>query len=477
MITHTSQPTRKDNERRRAEFFTRDRNPDPRGRAAYEASVRCFAAAALMSPTVTPVTIPFEGTALNGYLYQPPGGGAQATCIMHGGFDSTAEEWHHIGALAAQQRGYTVLTFDGPGQAGPHYRDGLVFRPNWESVVSPVIDWAIGRPEVDPARIALSGLSMGGGLAPRAAAFGPRIAALICIDRVYDIGRAYTAPLGLGADTERRLTADTDPELDAALARLMHTSSQVRWACRQGMWSFGVRTPRAYLAASLAYNLRGGIAEKITCPVFVGRAESDQSFLRQPEELMQHLTAPATLASFTDAEGAGAHCQVGAQRLLCARMLDWLDETRPDPGPGRIQPAITTPPLAYPYAAVREPAHPPAVTRAWSPMATRTRSRAWCSRLLKAAWLIPAISAASCVESPSTSRSTRAVRSGGGNSARARPSARRSSLFSACRDGSRAAGAGNCSSSGPIATPAGRRDLRSSARLASLTAIRYSQVK
>src|SRR6516164_2870994 len=296
---------------RSAEFFTRDRDPDPRGRAAYEASVRCFAgAAALMSPPVTPVTIPFEGSTLNGYLYAPPGGGPAPTCIMHGGFDSTAEEWHHIGALAAQQRGYTVLTFDGPGHPGPHYRDGLV-----------------ARPEVDPGRIALFGLSMGGELAPRAAAFEPRIAALICIDGIYDIGQAYTAPLGLGADTERRLTAEADPELDAALAQLMRTSSQVRWACRQGMWSFGVATPRAYLAASLAYTLRGGIAEKITCPVFAGCGESDQFFLGQPEELMAHLTAPATLASFTDAEGAGAHCQVGAQRLLCARMLDWLDET------------------------------------------------------------------------------------------------------------------------------------------------------
>ena len=104
---------------RSAEFFTRDRDPDPRGRAAYEASVGCFAgAAALMSPAVTPITIPFEGTTLNGYLYQPPGGGAQATCIMHGGFDSTAEEWHHLGALAARQRGYTVITFDGPGHPG-----------------------------------------------------------------------------------------------------------------------------------------------------------------------------------------------------------------------------------------------------------------------------------------------------------------------------------------------------------------------
>jgi pimeloyl-ACP methyl ester carboxylesterase len=313
---------------RSAEFFTRDRDPDPRGRPTYEASVRCFAdAAALMSPAVTPVAIPFEGTALNGYLYQPPRGGPQATCIMHGGFDSTAEEWHHIGALAAQERGYTVITFDGPGHPGPHYRDGLVFRPNWETVVSPVIDWAVARPEVDPGRIALAGLSMGGGLAPRAAAFEPRIRALICIDGVYDIGQAYTARLGLGADTERRLTAGTDPELDAGLVQLMHTSPQFRWAARQGMWSFGVSTPRAYLAASLAYNLRDGIAEKITCPVFAGRAESDEFFRGQPEELMQHLTAPATLASFTAAEGAGAHCQVGAQRLLSARMLDWLDET------------------------------------------------------------------------------------------------------------------------------------------------------
>jgi hypothetical protein len=42
---------------------------------------------------------------------------------------------------------------------------------------------------------------------------------------------------------------------------------------------------------------------------------------------MQHVTAPATLASFTDAEGAGAHCHTDAQRVLCARMLDRLDET------------------------------------------------------------------------------------------------------------------------------------------------------
>src|SRR5262249_58805771 len=44
--------------------------------------------------------------------------------------------------------------------------------------------------------------------------------------------------------------------------------------------------------------------------------------------------APAPLASFTDAEGAGADCQVGAQRLPCARMLDWLHKTLAGSGPG-----------------------------------------------------------------------------------------------------------------------------------------------
>ena len=288
----------------------------------------CFAdAAALMSPTVTPVTIPFEGTALNGYLYQPPGGGPAATCVMHGGFDSTAEEWHHIGALAARQRGYTVITFDGPGHPGRTTATGWCSGPTgrvW-SARSSTGPWPV--PRSTPARIALFGLSMGGGLAPRAAAFEPRLAALVCIDGIYDIGQAYTAPLGLGADTERRLTAGTDPELDATLARLTHTSSQVRWGLPPGhvvlrrRHAPGVPGRQPRLPPPRRDRREDHLPD-------VRRPRRIDHFLPgQPEELMAHLTAPATLASFTDAEGAGAHAQVGAQRPLCARMLDWLDQT------------------------------------------------------------------------------------------------------------------------------------------------------
>jgi hypothetical protein len=69
-------------------------------------------------------------------------------------------------------------------------------------------------------------------------------------------------------------------------------------------------------------------------PGFVGRVDSDAFFRGQPEELMQHLTAPATLASFTVAEGAGAQCQVGAERLLEPGCSTGSTKPWPDPGPG-----------------------------------------------------------------------------------------------------------------------------------------------
>jgi hypothetical protein len=51
------------------------------------------------------------------------------------------------------------------------------------------------------------------------------------------------------------------------------------------------------------------------------------AFLGQPEKLFARLTAPKTFLPFTDAEGAGEHCQSGAVALADARIFDWLDVT------------------------------------------------------------------------------------------------------------------------------------------------------
>ncbi|MEU3277752.1 alpha/beta hydrolase family protein [Streptomyces antibioticus] len=55
------------------------------------------------------------------------------------------------------------------------------FTTRWETVVRPVIDRPERRKDVDRSRIAITGLSMGGNLVARAAAFEHRLAAVACM--------------------------------------------------------------------------------------------------------------------------------------------------------------------------------------------------------------------------------------------------------------------------------------------------------
>ncbi|MER0483741.1 alpha/beta fold hydrolase [Streptomyces sp. Edi2] len=314
---------------RNAEFFLHGDAADPRIRHAYDASVRCFRqAAALFTPVIEPVEIPYEDTVLPGYLYRADdSGAARPTVVMFNGFDGTAEEMHFGAAAAAAERGYHVLSFDGPGQPGTRHHQGLLFRHDWENVVGPVLDYVLARPETDPGRIALLGNSMGGLLAPRAAAFDHRLAAVIALDGVYDLGDLAARFLSLDrAEAEQRLRADHSPEFEAAVEAAMAASPMTRWVADQGRYVMGGDTSRELLATLLGYHLRDGIAEKITCPTLVCSAADDVFFKGQPELLHEHLTCPKTLLEFTAGQGADAHCQAGAQRLAFARIYDWLDD-------------------------------------------------------------------------------------------------------------------------------------------------------
>ena len=312
-----------------AEFFLHGDPTDPRIGISYERAVGAFRDALPFLPySVEPVEIPYEGTTLSGYFYR--GAGADApTVVMHNGFDGSVEEMHFFGAAAAVERGFNVLSFDGPGQPSSRHRDGLVFRPDWENVVTPVIDWLLAThgADTDPEQIALLGISMGGILAPRAAAFEHRLAAVIAIDGVYDLGAAATEPLPMPREqAEHIIRLPEAPELDAALDELTKTNPTLRWAFTHGMYAMGVDSPRAFLASYLDYSLADCVAEQIECPVLVADAEEDLFFQGQPEELFDHITAPKALLRFTTAEGAGAHCHSGAQRLAFGRVYDWLEE-------------------------------------------------------------------------------------------------------------------------------------------------------
>jgi pimeloyl-ACP methyl ester carboxylesterase len=115
----------------------------------------------------------------------------QPTIIYTSGYDSTSQECHFVLAVAALRRGYNVLAVDGPGQGGALHLQKLVMRPDWEAVLTPVVDYALARCEIEPGRIAGFGYSLGGDLLARAAAFEHRLSALVLDDGVHDLASGF----------------------------------------------------------------------------------------------------------------------------------------------------------------------------------------------------------------------------------------------------------------------------------------------
>ena len=99
--------------------------------------------------------------------------------ICTNGYDATMTDMFFASAVAAAARGYHCLMFDGPGQGEMLIEHGMPLRPDWETVIKAVVDFALTLPLVDPSRIALTGWSLGGYLAPRAASGEHRLAACI----------------------------------------------------------------------------------------------------------------------------------------------------------------------------------------------------------------------------------------------------------------------------------------------------------
>ena len=317
---------------RAADFYRRrDPDHDPESTRLAALSRDTFAtAAAVLDPPARPVAIPYEGTTLPGYLFCAAGAAApRPTVIFHAGFDSTLEECYFMVVPGALARGYHVLAFDGPGQGTARRLQGLVFRPDWEKVVTPVVDYALTRPEADPSRLVLMGTSFGGYLAARAAAFEHRIAALVLNDGLYDYGSAIVR--GLPPAIAEPFAEGRDAEAEQAAASAAQHSAFLRWQFANTVWTFGAATPIDGLRKFQAYTMEG-LAGQITCPTLVLDPEDDLFFHGEPQRIYDALRCQKELIAFSAAEGAGEHCEFGAMLLFEQRVFDRLDELLAPPG-------------------------------------------------------------------------------------------------------------------------------------------------
>jgi len=309
---------------RTAGLFAMGAPVDPRLTEAHRREVESFRrGAALLALPPEIVAIPYEGSSLPAYYFRAAAdGAARPTVILTNGYDGTAEELYFTNGAAALERGYNVLAFDGPGQGSMIIDRGVPFRPDWEHVITPVVDYLLTRPDVDRDRIALIGLSFGGYLAPRAATAEHRLAACVCDCGPYDlfdtVARRLPGPLA-------RQLPDGSPALLRLLDRLVRlvmNKPTAGWAMRRNLMVHGLSAPLEYFRIAPQYSLKG-IEDRIQCPTFVCSAEGDDLSV-DAEKFYDALACPKRYYRFTTAEGAGQHCESGARALFHSHAFDWL---------------------------------------------------------------------------------------------------------------------------------------------------------
>jgi dienelactone hydrolase len=311
--------------------------PGARFRDSIRRQADAFAkAAATFDHPATRIGIPYEGTTLPGYYFQCSDDDAsRPLLVVTDGYDGTLQELYFAAGTAALERGYNVLVFDGPGQGSVITEQGLPFRPDWENVITPVIDHALTLPGVDPTRIALMGWSFGGYLAPRAATGEHRIAACISDSGPYDL-RDATLDRIPGPLATRYLQGSS--WANRLLGRILATVAKkptMGWALRRNVYVHDVDNPLAFLDLSADYTMRGR-EDQIVCPTFVCTTEGDDIAVRATD-LAAGLRVPHAFVTFQNADGVHGHCEMTGRAQFHRRAFDWLDHAL-DHTPGRAQP-------------------------------------------------------------------------------------------------------------------------------------------
>jgi len=271
------------------------------------------------------VRIPYEGTSLPGYFFRSPLAGAKApVLLLHQGRDAWPEESKSI-ADGALERGYHCLMFHGPGQGMAIREQRLTFRPDWEKVVTPVVDFAVRQPGVDAARIALMGISMGGALAPRAAAFEKRIKILIANPGVLNWGEAMFDQFNALFPELMPLLEKSPKAFDAGIARVMQAVPLYRWYMKDSMSKHGARSPSDLMGTLRAFT-NEPVVGRITCRTLVMDGTAEAFSVGQAQQLFKALKGPKDYMVFTEEDTGLLHVQEGAAAVANHRMFDWLDE-------------------------------------------------------------------------------------------------------------------------------------------------------
>jgi len=195
-------------------------------REAHGKAVRCLAdALPYLDPPGKRVEIPFEGSHLVGILREPHSPAPHPVMIMIPGLDSTKEELRSTEELFLE-RGIATFSVDGPGQGEAEY--DLAIRGDWEVPGGTVIDYLTTEPALDPNRIGVWGVSLGGYYAPRVASGDERVRACIALAGPFTFADNWANLPGLTRDAFRVRSKSPTAQVKAGALTLAGRAEQIR---------------------------------------------------------------------------------------------------------------------------------------------------------------------------------------------------------------------------------------------------------
>ncbi len=286
---------------------------DPRLRdTARKSRSLLLRAGKLMTPPLEYVEIPFGKTKMPGVFRKAAPGKAPAkTLIMIGGAETFVEDQFFYIAPQAFERGYNFLTVDLPGQ-GLLPLEGQFFRPAMDKPLRAVVDYALSRKDVDRKRLAMYGISSGGGFAPQAAQHDKRITAVVMNNCVVDAG------IGVA----KMAVATVTPEA-------MATWSSFKLQTNEGVaWRFGLdpRDLNGLVKANEGFSFD---PPRVSAPAFILVSSGEYGspeIARQTEQCITTLGSAEKRLVVTPAdEGAVNHCVMENRSLMSQEVFDWLD--------------------------------------------------------------------------------------------------------------------------------------------------------
>ncbi len=269
-------------EPKRAERFTKSRD--------------CFRAAlGLHAPRIEVVSIRCGSEDYDGYFCHPlnPQTNKWPAVLFLGGADAYAEEIY-FGGRQMLERGWAMLLVDTPGRGSSMYLKGIKTRPDYEVPGKACIDYLISRPEVDPGRIAILGISMAGYYAPRVAAFDARLKALVAWSGCYSV-----------LDDLYDFCVHLQPVCQRLLGGVTHAKA------RELLKDFTM----------------AGVAKNIICPTLITHGSDDRLMrVEGAKNLYNEIGAKdKTLRIYDDPnDGGRIHCSHDYWAHNVPYMLDWL---------------------------------------------------------------------------------------------------------------------------------------------------------